>query len=125
MSKELAVENSFNVTKTPQGAWTPGTPNWTKVKADKVKANGEKVLTTTLVWTMSGCTMPAYNFTSGGGSMSPTGSKCKCMGQLPLRKGDKGNCSGMFVMISSPFTPLPCSCQFEITNAGQTKVKGE
>jgi hypothetical protein len=124
VSAELATSDAFAVTKTPQGSWVPGTPSWTKIESSKSKAGGHKLLLQTLTWTMSGCTLPAYTFVSGGGSIAATASKMKAENMPPCRKGDFGMCSGMFTLTASPFTPMPCSCRFEITDAGQVKAKG-
>lgn len=124
MSAELATSDAFTVTKTPQGPWVPGTPNWIKVESSKTKAGGHKLLLQTLGWTMSGCTFPAYTFVAGGGSIAATATKCLGEHMPPCRKGDADTCHGSFVMNVSPFTPMACSCRFEITDAGQVKAKG-
>lgn len=81
------------------------------------------ILTTTLSWVASGCTFPPNTHTAGGGAiMASKAKKTTFMKQKPLVKGDSGFCSGAFV---NPMTgaPIPCSCKFEIEDAGQTKVK--
>ena len=124
MSAELATSDAFDVTKTPQGPWVVGTPSWTKIESSKTKAGGHKLLLQTLAWAMSGCSLPGYTFTAGAGSIAATATKCPGEHMPPCRKGDSGMCSGGFVLNVTPFTPLPCSCRFEITDAGQVKAKG-
>jgi hypothetical protein len=124
MSKELATTNGFVVTKTSQGIWIPGTPAWNKTSSSKSKAGGDTILTQSLSWNMSGCSCPAYTFVSGSGTIQASATKCKCEGKFPLLKGDQEVCHGTFTLTASPFTPLSCSCVFEITDAGQVKAKG-
>jgi hypothetical protein len=125
MANDIAIANSFAVTKNSLGTWIPGTPSWTKTVSNKSKASNEAILLTTLSWNMSGCVLASYTFISGNGSMNATATKCKHESRFPLRKTDNGMCSGVFNLTASPFTPLACSCRFEITNAGQSKAKCE
>jgi hypothetical protein len=94
----------------------------------KCKANAKKVATTgvTIVWTALGCpfTSATHTFVSGGGSVSPTATKTKANGQLVLRKGDTGTCAGGWTNDSSG-AAVPCACDVEISDAGQTKAKAQ
>lgn len=124
--KDTANEDRV-ITITAKGAWTPGTPNYTETKSDKVNSNGKKILLDQITWTMAGCIWAPNAFVSGQNTMAIqySGSKCKEINKnlYPLRLNDKGECGGQF---KPPVGPnIPCSCDFEITDAGQTKAKGQ
>jgi hypothetical protein len=93
--------------------------------ADKAKAGGKAILTDKLEWTITGCTNSQGS--GGGGSSTPgtpiiaSATKVKSNDKGVLLKGDSGICSGSQTTSGSPLT---CSCDFEITYAGQDKVKG-
>lgn len=131
--KEIANENRV-ITITPTGAasWTPGNPNYTDHPSDKVKADNSKILVSRISWIMPNCTKAGYTFVSGSTNtpIGPSIRKCHetnlpgWMGE-PLAKGDKGNCLGTFSNPNPPFDVVFCTCDFEISNAGQTKSKGQ
>lgn len=123
-AKEFAIENSFIITITQMGAGVPAPAsghNYIKITSSKAKANNEALLLQTLSWITVGCTAPAGNCT-GGGSMNATATKCKSESKFVMRKGDFGTCNGTAQI---PFGTTPATCKFEITDAGQNKVKGE
>jgi len=124
MSLEL-VNEDFVMTKTPNGSWVIGTPTYIKQLSTKSKLNSKFILRDVLSWTMAGCTLTGYNFVSGGGSINKTAMKVKCEGLFPLRKTDNGQCNGSFTRSSPAPTTVNCNCNFNITNAGQIKVKCE
>ena len=121
MSAELANEDyDFTITKL-----SSPTPNKNGVKLTlqysiKNKENAKKTLIKKIQWTISGCPVGIVS-ANGSGSIDPTGDKIKCGGELPIRKGDVGTCNGTYFF----YFTFPCSCQFEITDAGQIKSKGE
>jgi len=135
---ELVANNDLEITATPSGAWVPGDPNsasaMTLVKspADSADApDGTDVLCDEISWTVipGACTLSGYTHTSGA-SVSPiaaTAQKCKAkslgLSKAVLRKGDTGTCNGVFTPPSGP--TLACSCTFEITDAGQDKMRAE
>lgn len=115
------------ITITPTGAWTPGTPSYTQTPSVKTKAKGltlKAILLDKITWTMASCIMIGKHFVSGGSSTPITATATKItdkhLNKKPLRRTDAGVCAGTFE-IGGVVTP--CSCNFVITNAGQTKVK--
>jgi hypothetical protein len=126
MSLEIANED-YAITITPGGGWTPGNPNYTIFKATKLKANAKFVLILHILWQMLNldCVLAGYTLTSGGGIIMPTGTKCLTNGNNPLRRTDSGKCNGAFVQNVSPYAVILCNCNYEITNAGQSKAKCE
>ena len=127
MALKLIANEDRVITKTSGGGWTPGNPNYTEHPSAVVKAEGKAILLSRISWIMAACTFAGYNFISGATNnpISPTCTKVKEMDIMgwdgkPLRKDDKGDCMGIFVMIAPPFTVVNCKCDFEITNAGQT-----
>lgn len=101
------------------------------------KASGKKVATKEIVITWPGvpCAFTSgglYSFVGGSGSVSVTAEKVKADGEIVLREGDTGSCSGDhtaippggWILTSGP-TPVSCSCDVEVTKAGQTKAKAE
>ena len=81
----------------------------------------------TLTWTVAGCpfTSALYTFVSGVGKITATALKVKADGVLVLREGDTGTCAGGWTLTANPFTAQPCTCNLEITDAGQTTVKAQ
>lgn len=126
MGKEIANED-FVVTITPDGTWTPGTPRFSPVFAMNAKANDKKIVIKKIEWIMLGCSNPQGSLISGGSQISldpiaATAQKVKCDGKQVVRVEDAGSCKGTQSTSGSNIT---CTCQFEISNAGQDKVKGE
>jgi hypothetical protein len=119
--KEIANTDRI-ITITPGGGWVPGIPNYIPHLSTKVKANAKQIIVGVLPWTMAGCQLPPSVFVSGGGSIVPTATKTKeaIFGECPLRKDDMGTCNGSFIFFGFPTN---CTCSFQITNAGQSKVK--
>ena len=105
----------------------------------KTKAEGKKVATSsvTVTWTLAtgGCpfTSATYDFVSGAGVLNPFLTKTKASKHLirrlqnVIREGDASaaGCIGGWTLKVSPFTPVVCACDFEISSAGQTKVKAQ
>jgi hypothetical protein len=130
---EIANEDRV-ITITPTGAatWTPGNPTYTEHPSNKVKCNNRGVLLSRISWTLAvaACTKVGYNHNGGGtlNPIDPSGTKVNetnlpvWMGK-PLRKNDKGNCMGIFVKAIFPWDVVNCTCDFEITDAGQVKAK--
>lgn len=123
MSLEI-VNEDFAMTITPSGAWTPGTPVYTMFKATKLKVNAKFALIMHLIWDMSNkdCILVGYTHQIGAGIIMPTGNKCFTNADNPLRRTDSGTCNGEFKK-NSDGSILNCSCNFEITNAGQNKAR--
>jgi len=121
----IVIDPGHTISKTPLGAWIPGTPTYTKNLAIKARASNNAILKYFISWIMAGCLLPGAIFISGSGTITATSIKCLCDGVPPLRQEDNGLCIGSFMPVSPPFTPIPCSCRFTITNAGQNKVMGE
>lgn len=122
MGKDLANEDLI-VTATPNGAWIPNGSTSLTLDA-KCKSNLKKQAITSITWNPSGCVLVSNTFVGGTGSLSPNATKCSCGGQTPHRKDDSGSCTGSFTLTASPFTPLVCSCNLSISDAGQIKSKG-
>lgn len=102
------------------------------VKAPKASVGGKKVCTTSLTIAFAVATpcpfsSATYNFVSGAASLVPAPTKTKAGGATVLRKDDQSaaGCLGSWTLKVSPFTALPCACSCKISDAGQTKVKGQ
>lgn len=98
-------------------------------KATKSQANSKLICTTAIVCTFATATpcpfsSATYNFISGAANISATATKVACDSSAVLLNGDTGSCAGQWTLKASPFTPLACSCNLSISNAGQTKVLG-
>lgn len=122
MGLEIANENRV-ISITPLGGWTPASPVYTEIPALFAKLSGAKILLDQITWTITGCVLPTYSHVSGG-SLNPilsTATKVKCDGKFVLRKNDSGVCQGTFSKSGSTVT---CSCNFQITDAGQSAAKG-
>lgn len=77
-------------------------------------------------WTLAGAclyTSVLYSFTSGILYLPATATKTKCDGVVPLRLGDAAVCAGIWTLIADGVTTVPCTCNVEIADAGQIKVK--
>jgi len=124
MSAAELANTDFSVTITPQDGATAGTPSYVTIEAASVSApDGKKVLVEKIVWTVVGCSNGSYTGgTTDPQSMDATAEKMTCNTLAPMRKGDNGMCSGVLAMV--PSGTKTCSCKFEITDAGQSKVKG-
>jgi hypothetical protein len=112
------------ITITPLTEASPGTPAYIQTISTKCAApSGKGVLLDKITWTMASCTAPSHVFVSGGTLNDLIATSIKNLGESkkPLRKTDYGMCQGTFTGSGG----LTCSCRFEITNAGQVKVKGE
>ena len=124
MSLEICNSDRI-ITITPLGAWIPGNPNYTNFECTKLKVNSKFALIWHILWDIKDCIKAGYTFGVGGGIIMPTGIKCFTNGDNPLRKNDFGLCSGSFTNNVAPFDVVICSCKYEITNAGQSKVRCE
>lgn len=133
--KEIAnTDRTITITPTGAATWTPGNPIYDEHPSTKVKCNNKGILLTRISWTFPvlNCVKAGYNHTAGGtlNPISPSITKVHetnlpaWMGE-PLAKGDKGNCMGTFVLAVIPFTVVNCTCDYEITNSGQSKAKGQ
>jgi hypothetical protein len=121
MSLEIANED-YAITITPNGAWTPGHPNYIIFKATKLKVNAKFALIWHIIWDIKDCILAGYTPLGGSGIIMPTGTKCFTNSDNPLRRTDSGQCSGSFQSIADG-SILVCNCGYEITNAGQVKAK--
>jgi len=95
----------------------------------KCKALDKQVATSpiTIIWSpVLPCPHKAagHTFTAGAGTITATATKTKAAGNLVLRVEDTGNCKGSWVNSSTSAT-VPCSCNCEISDAGQAKAKAQ
>jgi len=101
------------------------------------RGEGKKVATKEIVITWAGapCAFTSaglYTFVAGSGKVEITAEKSRADGEIVLREGDTGTCEGDhtalppggWILTSGP-TPVSCSCDVEITKAGQTKARGK
>lgn len=123
MSADI-VNEDYAITITPGGAWAPGNPTYTIFKCTKLKVNTKFALIWHILWQLMNldCVLAGYTLSNGAGMIMPTGIKCFTNTDNPIRKGDNGKCNGVFVPIAGGPNVL-CTCQYEITNAGQNKAK--
>lgn len=135
--EDIATEDRV-ITKTPTGAaaWTPGEPDWDEHPSDKVKAGGKKILVSRISWSfftvLGACTKVGYTQTSGG-TLNPISASATKVNETnlpgwagpPIRKGDSGSCAGTFQRNIFPWDVVNCTCDFEVTDAGQVKVRGQ
>lgn len=109
-----------DISATPTGGWIPSTnPVYTKTQSTKIKISNNPIWENTISWTITGCTLGGN--TGGGASATPitaTATKVKGDTYPVLRVGDKGICNGNI-------SGTPCVCNYEVTDAGQTKVKAK
>jgi hypothetical protein len=101
-------------------------------KSTTCKVGGKYICTTgiTITWALpTPCPFSSatYNFVSGAASVLPSATKVKADGGLVLRKDDQSlaGCIGSWTLKVTPFTPMSCACTCKISDAGQTKVKGQ
>ena len=106
--------------------------NVSTVFASKVKASGGKLSLThvTASWTPTGCayTSASHTFSGGNGTILPGSQKCRVDSVLvPMRENDEAvaGCIGLWFIPGTPPTNVPCNCRMYISDAGQTKAKGE
>ena len=135
--KNIAIDGDRVITITPTGAasWTPGNPTYTEHPSSKVKHNNKGILLSRISWTLAAAACIKAGYTHGGGStlnpISPTATKVTETNSgdpwagKPLRKDDKGNCMGSFTNTKAPFDVVVCTCDFEITDAGQDKADAQ
>jgi len=102
------------------------------VLSTKCKASNKKVGTTsiTITWNIAtGAQCPhtsaSTNFLSGVGTVAATAVKVRAEGGLVLREGDTGTCAGFWQEKASPYDLVPCTCNVEISTAGQIKSKAQ
>lgn len=117
------TDRIYTITPVAPGAWVPGIASYTENYSNKVKTCGKSILIGAVAWTMSKCTLAGgWVFSSGSGSLTPTATKTHEMdfpGE-PVRKTDKGQCHGAFTKGAATTF---CTCDFEVTDAGQNKVR--
>ncbi len=125
MGKEIANEDyNLKITNTAPGAAVPDGSSG--VTTGLFNMNGKKVIVDKVSWSPSGCTLAAHTFVSGNSAGVAATAVCvKSDGKAVTRKGDLGVCVGSFTLTAPPNTPMPCACNLEIDNAGQTDAKGE
>ena len=124
--KEVAVQG---LTLTPQGIVTPGTGTLTitSTPSAKNKAGGNGMYKKPLQFTLAGANAAGYDpgtvMTVGPGSIPATAVKVKADTLLVMRTDDQNASVSMTGTISG--TPTPFVEPWKITDAGQTKVKGQ
>lgn len=135
--KEVANEDlqiSFSNTAGPGDLVYQGDQSLTPITIVAIpsttcKAVGKYIETDEIVIVWGGAcafTSLTYNFTSGGGNISATATKTKADGIVVLRKGDTGSCAGSWKnKLDPPGDVSNCTCDIEISDAGQTKVKAQ
>ena len=128
------LEVSFSNTSGPGdlagGADQTLSTEMTAGTSTKCKAVGVNICTGTIdaVWTaVSGCpwTSATHTFIAGVGQITATATKTKAENVLVLRKTDAGVCAGSWLQIADGVTVVACTCDMEIADAGQTKVKAQ
>lgn len=144
MAEELIANENFELKATSLGGWIPGDPNAPSdmtvapLLAGKVKADNKYILINQINWIVipTRCTFAGHTHVNGSSIPLPppgfnnaeaikaTAEKCKADLLPVMRKGDTGKCNGMFTNNSSGAS-VPCQCIFELSNAGQEKVKGK
>jgi len=99
--------------------------------SQKNKLGNRRVTTTgvNIQWTAAtGCAFvsSAFTFVTGLAAIQPGALSTKAEGGLVLRKGDRSlvGCIGSWTNNSSGAT-VACSCQVEISDAGQDKAKAQ
>ncbi len=118
------INDDFQLTWTPLKAAVPNPAGAviTKYPVTGVNENSKPILEDKLTWTISGCPAGVVK-AHGGGSILATATACTCKENMkkPLRKTDQGLCNGTYFF----YVVFACQCQVQITDAGQTGVKGE
>ncbi len=118
------ANDDFQLTWTPLAAATPNPSMavFTKDLLTSVNENFKPILKNQLTWTISQCPAGIVK-ASGAGSIVATATACTCKesGTKPLRKTDQGLCNGSYFF----YVVIPCQCQVQITDAGQTDAKCE
>ena len=102
------------------------------IKATKAKANNKFICVNNIACTFATATAcpyaqliaSGYTFVNGKGSIAATSTKILADSQAILLKGDTGTCTGSWISPPPASVPFPCNCTLEISDAGQTKVKG-
>lgn len=133
-NSDLTNQPTFTVNIIPLGSWVPGNPLYTITRSNKVNGGSNPLLNAfvndDIGWTVTDCSLPGATLTSPGQGApdinndsnkinARKGVQMKCM-----KKFANGTCAGVFTTNSTPPTTIPCSCTFIITNAGQSKVRG-
>lgn len=121
----LEIANTdYQLTWTPLSSPTPNSAGAiiTEYPVNGVDENSKPILKDKLTWTISGCPVDIVT-AQGAGNILATAVSCTCKedGTKPLRKTDQGFCNGSYFF----YVVIPCQCQVQITDAGQTAVKGE
>jgi len=107
-----------------------GTVSITSQPSMKAKADGKGIYAGQLQISVSGLTQGSSGTATPGsatGAISPTASKTKAGTQLVLRVGDRVDglvASDAQMPAGSSTAPSPITFSVEITEAGQTKMKG-
>lgn len=125
--RNIATENLIvEITPSSGASWAPGEPEYNKVLSDKVRACGHRVLVDEISWVMPSeeCVLESYTHNGGLSSQKITASslKVRVEGEPVILQNDNGRCTGSF---SQGQTVVMCTCDFEIVDAGQNKVRGK
>lgn len=126
-AKDVVVKDGFTITAKPlgEGIPKPDTFDYQKIQADNMICEKQPVLVQTLTIIAHSCSSPE-NSCKGGGPIVATAQKTMSDNRPVLRVGDTGTCTGMaLVKKGNAIIEVKSSCMLEITDAGQTKVKGE
>ena len=127
MSTEFLAVDGCTVAHSLGSMLSGGSFVITSLSSLKVKAGGSGVYKTPLTVSFTG-----GNFVGGvagtaigSGTIMATATKNLVENLAPLRAGDSGTIVGTYTQTGSPPIPgVPFSAQFEISNSGQTMVKG-
>jgi hypothetical protein len=120
--KEIA---NANLTLAPDPPISGGTGTVSTSPSTKVKAGGAGVHRGTINFTWAGGTYAGQPIVSGSGSITATAVKAKADGQAVVRKDDSGPISGTYTNPAPPPPTLPFSGTVKVSNAGQTKDRGQ
>jgi hypothetical protein len=104
-----------------------GTFTKVSIPSNKVEAEGRGVHKGQLNFTLTGASATGYDAgtvatVAPWQTINPTATKCKVNGELIMREGD-GNLVNLTGNVSG--TPTTFTAVVEISDAGQTKVKGQ
>lgn len=123
MSEYIAV-SGLTIGHSSGSPVSGGTFTLTSIPSLKVKADGKGVYSGTLAFTFIGGTHTAgaSGTATGGGTITVSATKTKADGSFVFLVGDTGTLAGAYV--TSVPTTISFESDVEITNAGQTKVKG-
>jgi len=124
MARKPVVTKDYTVDITSKGSWTPGDyGNFTKSLESEaliLQADHKKVIKgPAIIRLASGCSMSGHTFVIGFAVLSANCDKLHADNVKCFKQGCKGKCTGVFTLSSTPFTPMICTCDLEITDADQ------